>query len=173
MPGETLSSSSPSFFTSSGGKSSRFSKSFEEFLASKAPSGGGITGFPQMADDIDHFLRQVLVPRSSNLSFQIDGAPFQASYEPTNNGIRLQIWAYLGFLPFSVESAQRRRMLIDILEGTRFLPTVKFGVNRENQIIVTQETIVPTIEPPTFIFVALAAFIQEAMPFIKLIGECL
>jgi hypothetical protein len=174
MPGEIQSPPASSFFAASASSGlSHFAKSFEEFLASKGSSGKGANGFPQMVNDIDHFLRQVCVPDSSNLCFQIDGAPFQASYEPSDKGVKLQFWAHLGYLPFSVESAQRRRMLIDILEGSRLLPTVKFGVDRENQIIVTQTTFVPTIQPPAFIFVPLLAFVQEAMPFIRLIGECL
>lgn len=170
MPGELISSTP---FTAQGNGSCRLSRSFEGFFASRAPGKEAAHNLPDMMDDIDHFLRQVWVPSASNLCFQIDGVPFQAGYKPEGNGVSLQIWAQLGYLPFSVESAQRRRMLISILEAARYLPRAKFGIDKENRIVVTQTVVAPSIQPPAFIFIPLTGFVQEAMPFIRLIGACL
>ena len=168
MPG---SPSSSSFFAAQGGGASLAARSFAKLFGSDASAPKNLR---LLADDTDRFLRQVWVPSVSNLQFQIDGVPFQASYEPGEKGVKLQVWSILGYLPYSVESAQRRRMLMTILEGMHSLPRAKFGMNRENQIVVTLTIDVhDSIKPPAFIFVPLLSFLQEAMPFVRLIGECL
>ncbi len=129
--------------------------------------------FRSMIDDAEQYLRQVWVPRASKLQFQVEGIPFQATYEPEENRIKIQIWAVLGFLPYSVESVERRRILINILEALRPLAPLKFGVNRENQIVVIQSFMVDDIRFPSYIFTVLIPFLQKALPYIRLIGECL
>ncbi len=126
-----------------------------------------------LATDTDLFLRQVWIPKASNIRFQVEGVFYQARYQPDGEGVRLQIWAELGYLPFSLESAQRRRMLITILEGTAILKETQFGLTEKKQIIVTRTFNVPNIQPPGFIFISLIAFLQEARPFLKLIAECM
>lgn len=129
--------------------------------------------FRLMVDNAEQFIRQVWVPRTSKLQFQIDDIPFQATYEPEDNRIKIQIWAILGFLPYSVESVERRRILINILEALRPLAPLKFGVNRENQIVVIQSFTVDDIRFPSYIFTVLIPFLQKSLPYIRLIGECL
>jgi hypothetical protein len=129
--------------------------------------------FRLMVDDADAFLRQVVVPRASNIQFQVEGVLFQAEYVPQGDGIKLQFWASLGYLPYSIESAPRRQMLIAILENLHNRGTVQFGINDANEIIVAQTFMARTIRLPDYIFIPLVAFLQEALPPIRLIGECL
>ena len=126
-----------------------------------------------MVADTDWFLRRLCIPCSSNFQFQVDGVLYQASYQPEGKDIRLQLWAVLGYLPFSVESFQRRRMLLAILEGISTRLEVQFGIDATYQIIVTQSFRVSPIHLPEFIFTPIISFMQEARPFIQLIGECL
>jgi len=150
---------------------SAFAKSVESLIASG--TGAQQQALRLMAENPDEFLRKVWVPQISKLQFQIDNVPFQARYEPEDDGIKLHIWAVLGYLPYSVESHRRRRALVSILDWAFALKNAKFGLNRESQIVVSYTEKVPDIRPPAFIFVPLVRFLQEARPFIKLIGEAI
>ena len=121
----------------------------------------------------DGLLRQVGLPRHSNLSFEVEGVPFYACYDPDGQGLRLRIWAALCTMPFTAESVPRRRALTAILSATCDLPTARFGLNDENQIIVSGTFCDQNLQPPAFIFVGLTALLQEALPFIRLIGAYL
>jgi hypothetical protein len=126
-----------------------------------------------MVDDADWFVQQVLVPQANNFQFQVDGIPFQAGYAVDDEGIKLHIWATLGYMPFSIESSDRRRVLVALLDGLRYGREAQFGINKENQIVVMQATTLTSVQFPEFIFVPLVAFLQKNLPFIRLIGECL
>lgn len=126
-----------------------------------------------LLNDTNEFLRQIMVPHASNIHFQVEGVLFQASYSLEGSTTRFQVWATLGYLPYSMESAQRRRLLISLLECLRYGKGAQFGVNKENQIIVTQVFTLEDMHPPLFIFGPLLAFLQASLPFIRLIGECL
>lgn len=118
-------------------------------------------------------MRRLMMPRESNVQFQVDGVLFQACYQPDGKGFRLQFWAVLGYLPFSVESFRRRRMLITILDNISSRLNVQFGIDENKQIVISRTFKVPDIRPPEFIFLPLMSFLQEARPFVRLIGECL
>jgi hypothetical protein len=158
------------FYLSHARESSAFAKSMTDLFSS---GSSGAENLRHLANNTERFLRELWVPRASNLQFLIDNVTFQASYAPEGDGVKLQLWATLGYLPYSVESHQRRRMLLAILEGAHALRNVHFGLNRDKQIIVTQTLVVPDLQPPAFIFVALVLFLQESRPFITLIGACL
>jgi hypothetical protein len=119
----------------------------------------------------DQFLRQIAVPHVSHLTFEVDGIPFNARHVPQGNSADLIIWGTLGYLPFSVTSPQKRNNLITILEATRFLPRVKFGVDRSMRIVVTSSFKIAEPPGPTYLFEPLIQFLQESRAFIRLIGE--
>lgn len=118
--------------------------------------------------------RQVPPPCASRFTFQFDGVLFQASHTVGEGKIRLRIGAILGYMPYSAESAQRRRIVLRILEGSgSSKTTAKFGINADNQIVVRGEFLVDDIDPADFVFVPAVTFLRDAMPFIRLIGSCL
>ncbi len=129
--------------------------------------------FRRLVDDGDLFFRNIAPPSRSNVHFQVDGVPFNASHSDNKDGIKLTIWATFGPLPFSAESVEKRRTLIAVMDSTRHLKAVKFGVDERNMMMAKAEFQVSDIEPPDFIFVSLIRFIQEARPYIRLIGECI
>ncbi len=126
-----------------------------------------------MTSDPEGFLRRVWVPHSSKLQFQVDGVLFHAAYKAENNGVTIQIWSILGYLPYSVESAEKRHLLITLLEALRPLKPLIFGIDKENQIVVSQTFTTDAIRFPTYIFTVLIPFLQQALPHIRLIGELL
>lgn len=126
-----------------------------------------------MIDDTDAFMRQVFVPHDSNLQFQVEGVLFHTKYYQNQAGFQLQIWTTLGYLPYSLESASRRQVLIAILEHLRYNAKARFGVNKEYQIVCTQTYTIKDIQPPLFIFIPLLDFLKETLPYLRLIGECM
>jgi len=129
--------------------------------------------FQSLIADTDTFMRGLKAPQTSNLAFQVDGIPFESHYVPEGPYLRLVIWGPLGVLPYTVSSSEKRRALITILEGSRRLPHIKFGIDRTLRILVSGEFLIPPPHGPTFIFAPLIAFLQEAQPYIRLIGETL
>ena len=126
-----------------------------------------------LISDTDQFVRQIMVPHVSNLAFEVDGIPFQARHEPNGATAQLTIWGTLGYLPYSVTSVPKRNSMITILESTRHLPHVKFGIDQEMKIIVAGVYTIPNPPTPVYLFPPLTEFLQESRPFINLIGEYL
>ncbi len=122
-------------------------------------------------DDTDRFLREIKPPSTSDLSFEVDGVFFKARHVPKEKGARLTIWGTLGYLPYSVDSGKKRREIIAILEGARALPHVKFGVDSQMKIVAVGEYEIASPPSPDYLFLPLVRFMQEALPFIRLIGE--
>lgn len=123
--------------------------------------------------DTAQFIRQVMVPRVSNLSFEVDGVLYHARHIPNGTTAQLVIWGVLGYLPYSVTSIKKRENLINLLEGARDLPLVTFGIDHEMKIIVSGTYTIPTPPTPTYLFYPLTQFLQESRAFTRLIGSFL
>lgn len=126
-----------------------------------------------LMDDPDSFVKTIKVPKISNLSFEVDGIPMNATNCSKTNKEDLILWATLGYLPYSIISRDRRQALIQILEASHVLPTVKIGVTKDMRIVVTGVYKVSIPPTPNYIFEPVIHFIQEARPFIKLIADYL
>lgn len=124
-------------------------------------------------NDTDQFIRKVRVPKVSDLSFILDGIPFQARNTPKGAMADLVIWGTLGYLPYSVTSKEKRESLITILESSRRLSTAFFGVDSGMKIVVTGQFEIPNPPTPNYIFEPLIKLYQEARPYIKLIADYL
>ncbi len=128
---------------------------------------------PQFASffgDADRFLREIKTPTVNNLSFEVSGILFKARHEPLEDCSCLTIWGVLGYLPFSVVSHEKREALISILEATHHLPHVRFGVDTHMKMVVTGSYKIGKPPSPDYLFVPLVRFMEEALPFIRLIG---
>ena len=128
--------------------------------------------FDALASEPEQLLQKVPTPTESHFQFQIDGAPCYARH-CSEDGQSLEIWAVLGYLPYSAESSERRRMLLAILNAAQRLEHVKIGINVEHQIIAMMTCRATEIQSAPFIFLPLARFLQEARPYMRLIGDYL
>lgn len=124
-------------------------------------------------DSTDSFLKRIRVPKISDLCFEVDGIPLNATNDSDSGTGKLIIWATLGYLPFSITSAEKRHALIQILEASHILPNVKIGISNEMKIVVTGCYEVSIPPSPNYIFEPVIQFIQESRPFIRLVGEYL
>lgn len=126
-----------------------------------------------LVSDTEKFLREVKTPSVSNLAFEACGLPFKARHTPEEPEAHLLIWGILGYLPYSVISHKKRQELISVLEATHRLSHVKFGVTPHMQIVVFGDYKIKKPLSPDYLFVPLVRFLEEALPFIRLVGETL
>lgn len=149
-----------------------------------APSKGGLppvieaqkTGdYLSIIANTSQYIEKIRTPQVSHLLFEVQGVPFKAQHLPVDGRPhdRLVIWATLGYMPFSMVSPVQRRCLIQILEQTSHLKTVKFGIDQEMRIVAVGSFDVAKPLSPLYLFEPLVRFMQEARPFINLIGEYL
>lgn len=125
----------------------------------------------ELLADTDEFLREINVPKDSHFTFEVEGVVFQARLTPQKRGIELVLWAALGYLPYTVTDPVKRKNLIEILEGARYLPTARLGIDGHMRILVKGTYGLPSNPPPDFLFMPLLRLLQEARPYIALIGE--
>ncbi len=144
-------------------------QNFSEFVGSQKADDKG--SFRSLINNPDSIMQEVKVPEENSIAFELDGIPFNAHRFCSQNTQKLVLWATLGILPYTANSAEKRKNLITILEGTKALPNVLFGIDREMQIIVRSAYIITNPPPTDYIFVPLVQLMQEARPFIRLIGE--
>lgn len=126
-----------------------------------------------MVSSSDQFLHEIKPPSASDLTFEVNGILFKAKHTPNDTVSHLTIWGELGYLPYSVSSSEKRRNLITILEGTHALPHVKFGVDPRMRILVTGDYQISNPPSIDYLFVPFIRFLEESIPFIRLIGEYL
>lgn len=121
--------------------------------------------------DLDYLLVSPGASRAQNFIFHLDGIPFEARRKEQEHGPLVQIQAVLGYLPYSQESRERRKAILKILQESRRLIHARFGLDRAGKILVVGRYADQTIIAPDFIFFPLMKFMQEAKPFITLIGR--
>lgn len=138
------------------------------------PNANPPTDFKDLVCDADSFLKHLKIPALDNLQFVFDGVLFRVSHkkQDAGNGV-LTVWAVLGYMPYSVVSKQKRKILIDILSSLRDLPLVKLGLDDSNRVIALGTFKTQSQNPIDYFFDPLLRFLQEAMPYIRLIGEAL
>ncbi len=105
--------------------------------------------------------------------FSFDGIVFDIRHIVTREGHRFVFNATIGYLPFSIESKARREAIKAILMATRSLTSVHFSVDSASRIAAGAFYDVDKIVPPDVIFHPLISFLQEARPFMNLIGKYL
>ncbi len=102
--------------------------------------------------------------------FEFDGIAFDVRRLAEETGQRLVVTAALGSLPFSIESIERRNAIKTIVLASHHLPNVRFTISQTGKISAGAVIGVSRTIAPDFIFYPLILFLQEALPFIRLIG---
>jgi hypothetical protein len=122
---------------------------------------------------IDYLVGTINIGRIQNLSFAINDIPYHVTHKKdTGDGeSRVCIQAVLGYLPFSIESSDDRRTILAIIDSTRMLFNLRFGLDFHGRIFAAGNFTADTLTAPDFIFFPLMRFLQEAQPFIDLIGQ--
>ncbi|CAO3407313.1 hypothetical protein [Azospirillum largimobile] len=116
-------------------------------------------------------------PRPCRLTFMADGLPFNVAVrhesEEEGGGSICQIWADLGHVPYTAQAPERRRALLAVLRGIEGLPHVRFIVQGGQKIILFSEIRLEHHASPEDLFHQTTLVLQEARPFLRLLGEYL
>jgi len=116
-------------------------------------------------------------PRPCKLTFMADGLPFNVAVRhegPEDGGGSIcQIWADVGHVPYTAQAPERRRALLAVLRGIEGLPHVRFIVQGGQKIILFSEIRLEHHASPEDLFHQTILVLQEARPFLRLLGEYL
>lgn len=121
-------------------------------------------------------------PRPCKLTFMADGLPFNVAVRhegpeegrPEDGGGSIcQIWADVGHVPYTAQAPERRRALLAVLRGIEGLPHVRFIVQGGQKIILFSEIRLEHHASPEDLFHQTTLVLQEARPFLRLLGEYL
>lgn len=110
---------------------------------------------------------------ASRHHFFLDGLMFHVSLTPDGDDTLFQIWADVGYLPYSIESPEKRVKLSRILRAAANLENARFTVDEKQKIIVLGQVTVPGhLTLPDLMYEVLT-FLQEARPYLKVLGQYL
>lgn len=123
----------------------------------------------KLNDDFDRFSSRNI----EHLCFSFDGLDFDVRWIESMANKRFLVNATVGYMPFTIESDERREAIKTIIMASRTLPRVRFGVDMASKISAAALFDVEQIVLPDFVFYPLTLFMQEARPFIGLIGKYL
>ncbi len=110
-------------------------------------------------------------PRPSKLHFVADGLPFSVAVSTDGDASVCQIWAEVGHIPFTAQSPERRRHLLNILRGAKDLKRAKFVIQQSQKVLLFSETRIEGHVTPESLVYDTACLLQEARPFLRLLAE--
>jgi hypothetical protein len=112
-------------------------------------------------------------PPASRHHFFLDGLLFYVSITPNPTSTLLQVWAEIGYMPYSIESPEKRSKLTSVLRATKDLTMVRFVVDDQQKIMMlAQQDVSGTLTLQGLMY-ELTQFLQEARPFLKVFGQYL
>jgi hypothetical protein len=118
----------------------------------------------------DGLLRIHERPPPSHQRFVLDDIVYHVALRPEGDGTRLSLWAEVGYVPYTAQSPDRRNAVLRVLQATKGLERACFALDRGHKIVALAELV--TEEPPTVdaMVYETVRFLQEARPFIRLLG---
>lgn len=113
-------------------------------------------------------------PVASRHHFFLDGLLFRVSLTPQEGPSTLfQIWAEVGYLPYSIESPEKRQKLMTILRATMWLKFARFVVDDAQKIMVLGQRQVPGTLTLNDVMYETVQFVQEVRPYLRVFGRYL
>lgn len=112
-------------------------------------------------------------PRPCKLTYFADGLPFNVAVRHEGEGSVCQIFADVGHVPYTAQAPEKRRNVLAILRGIEGLTHVRFIVQGGHKILLFSEVRLDHQAAPEDLFHQTILAIQEARPFLRLLGEYL
>lgn len=108
---------------------------------------------------------------ASRHHFFLDGLMFHVSLTPETGDTLLQIWAEVGYMPYTIQSPEKRVRLSKVLRAADHLRNARFVVDNKQMIMVLgQARVTGHVTLPDLIYEILQ-FVQEARPYLKVLGQ--
>ncbi len=110
---------------------------------------------------------------ASRHHFFLDGLMFHISLTPEGDDTLFQVWAEVGYMPFTIESPEKRVRLSKVLRAAAHLDSAKFTVDEKQMIMVLGQARVPGHVTLPDLMYEILQFVQEARPYLKVLGQYL
>jgi hypothetical protein len=129
--------------------------------------------FDALARELDAQCAAYAPSLVETFSFLLEGNRYEIRRIGKADEYRYLITTSLGYLPFSIESSERRYAVKAILGTAKSLPRVHFSFDKGGRIKVGGIFDQAQLADPDFMFYPLVQFLQEARPFMRLIKQYL
>ena len=110
-------------------------------------------------------------PRLATQRFVLDDLLFHIALLPEEDGTRLRIWAEIGYVPYTAQSADRRRDVLHILRAACILKNACFALEGGQKILALGESLFREHLTIDGMMHETVLFVQEVRPFIRLLGD--
>ena len=125
---------------------------------------------------MDEEAGEVSVSRPTEASrhhFFLEGLMFHVSLTPEGEDTLFRIWADVGYMPYSIQSPEKRVKLSRILRAAAHLKNARFAIDEQQKIVVLGQTHVDGHLTLPDLMYEILQFFQEARPYLKLVGKYL
>lgn len=110
-------------------------------------------------------------PRPATQRFVLDDLLFHIALLPEEHGTRVRIWVEIGYVPYTAQSAERRRDVLHVLRATRTLANACFALEGGQKILALGESLFREHLTIDGMMHETVLFVQEVRPFIRLLGN--
>ncbi|MFC7331843.1 hypothetical protein [Rhodocista pekingensis] len=142
-------------------------------LALEVTKGGLPLGPGALSVNDDGIVEIRRPPPASRHHFRLDGLLFHVSVTPDADRTLFQIWAEIGYLPYSIEAPEKRQTLFTLLRATSHLRKARFVVDEKQKILVLGQRELPGHMTLTDLMYEAVQFLQEARPYLRVFGQYL
>ena len=105
--------------------------------------------------------------------FRLNGLTYSVRLSPMYEEFHYLVTASLGHIPFTAESREARGEVLEIVRTGNTLQRVRFHIGHGQELVLLAENRVPEPAIPEAILHEMVLVIQEAQPFIVLLGDYL
>lgn len=110
---------------------------------------------------------------ASRHHFFVDGVLFRVAVTPEGDQTLFQIWAEIGWMPYTIEAPEKRATLQAILRASQGLESARFVVDETQKIMVLGQSRVDGALTLDTLMYETVSFLQEARPFLKVFAHYL
>lgn len=110
---------------------------------------------------------------ASRHHFFLEGLMFHVSLTPEGGDTLFQIWADVGYMPYTIQSPEKRTNLTRIIRAAGDLKNARFIVDDQQKIVVLGQARVAGHVTMQELMYETVQFLQEARPFLKVFGQYL
>ncbi|MEM6903742.1 MAG: hypothetical protein AAF556_10945 [Pseudomonadota bacterium] len=111
--------------------------------------------------------------RSCGFQFELHGVAVHAGIRTDGRNARMSISSDLGYLPYSIESSDKRRAIMAVMAAASDLKFSKFELVDNRHIVLRGQRKFPRPFQLIDMFAVLVEMIHELSPFMALLGDCM
>jgi hypothetical protein len=112
-------------------------------------------------------------PRPSELKFTVDGLTFNVAVTFDGAQSICQILADVGHIPFTAQSPERRRSLLNVIRGIQDMGHSKLLVQEGQKILLFSESRLDGHATPEDLIHQTVLVLQEVRPFLRILARYL